>query len=633
MLDRDDVDLDDDDDCDVDAPIVRKLGAARQLVSAPRPLCQETLERSFELPESEPVHTAPFRVDPALLELLERAFDVPVAEPELVVPSAVEPIDVRPTAAEAVAPAPMPEPEPEPEVAPLPEPMAAEVVAPAARPAPIPSAPRADAGWSYQSPFVTDTNRVAPRSRPTIAAERRGDDSLREESEAPTERALPGLDGPRLSPRDWPTVSDILAARGRGTTLNDPTGRPAPSPSILLQAPTVAAEPRQWQLPLWLAWLPAASASLAAAVVGVGLSWIWATDGYNAGLVARRLAANERNERPLPEEVNPGGGRWWETTAPHLVQWAAYLDKVADDPARALIAREVLFRARQASPLNPTVRHAIARGLPDDSATPPEKLATSLGQSRDVLTLSWAGRQLLEAGHKDAALLAYRTALEMAAEVDPARPDPPVFLEGEQPRRYAVPTEERLAVVLREMAAAPQWTYAEWSSAIPHRTAAPLAAARVLRELANSAAATALDVAVADAEAEPIPAPLQPTAESDEALVTFRAAPAPADAVRLAAGAAALAMKQHWAEARDRYRRAIDRAGDDSVRRACWVNVSDLSLRLDEESGRRLALDAAKNADPKDEITRRAVELQKDSGFVAQRMPGRAAGQPAGPAR
>ncbi len=388
-------------------------------------------------------------------------------------------------------------------------------------------------------------------------------------------------------------------------------------------------------MPLWLGWLPTTAVAVAAGVVGVGLAWAWASDSYNAGVAARRLAANERLEKPLPEGVVPGGGRWWETTAPHLVQWAAYLDKVADDPERAREAREILFRAQQVSPLNTTVRHAVARILPGESPSPESKLAYGLGQSRDVLTLTWAGRRLLEAGHKPAALLAYRAALDMAGQVDPARPEAPAFLETEQPRRYAVPTEERLAVVIRAMAAAPEWTYEEWAGAIPPRTAAPLATARVLRETGNPAATTALDVAVKEAESEPLPVivSLQPTSDSDEPDATPYIAPAPADAVRLAAGAAALAMKQHWAAARDRYRRAIDRAGDDSVRRACWVNVSDLSLRLEEESGRRLALDAAKNADPKDEITRRAVELQKASGFMAQRTQSRGPEPPNGPPR
>ena len=38
--------------------------------------------------------------------------------------------------------------------------------------------------------------------------------------------------------------------------------------------------------------------------------------------------------KPLPKGVAPGTGRWWETTAPNLVAWAAYLDRSADAPAK-----------------------------------------------------------------------------------------------------------------------------------------------------------------------------------------------------------------------------------------------------------------------------------------------------------
>jgi hypothetical protein len=235
-----------------------------------------------------------------------------------------------------------------------------------------------------------------------------------------------------------------------------------------------------------------------------------------------------------------------------------------------------------------------------------------------VLTLAWAGHQLLEAGRKETALGAYRDALAMAATTpDEARPDAPAFLEDAQPRRYALPTEERLAAVIRDMAESPAWSYKEWSAALPRGTAAAVVAARVLRDKASPDADAALEAAVSEAEAEAVPE--APAADGATAVPAD-----PAGAVRLAAGAAALAMKQRWSEARDRYLRAIDRMPDDLARRAWWVNVADLAQRLNDDAERRVALDAAKNADPKDEITQRAVDLQKASGAVAQRTAGSA---------
>lgn len=490
-------------------------------------------------------------------------------------------------------------------------------------------------GWSYQAPFVTDTNlgattspfrsspgRASSKTRTSPRSTRAGDHELRAAMDVGVDRSSVGrpaaeASGRQGDSREWPTVSDILAARGGQIQPSRPT-----TTTMKLSArpvPTVAQEPGQWRLPLWLGWIPASAAALGVGVIGMAAASTWSRDGYHAGIISRKLAANEKNAKPLPDGVVPGAGRWWETTAPHLIQWAAYLDKFADDPARAEEVRAILFHAAQASPLNPTVRHALARGLPGETPSAEQKLARGLGQSRDVLTLTWAGRRLLEAGHKRPALEAYRAALAMAAVVDPARTDPPTFLEDVQPRRYAVPTEERLAAVIRDMAESNAWTYEEWSPALPGGTAAALAAARVLREKSSPAADLALEavVAQADAEAKPPLPPIDALAESP-ANAEF-VAPAPEQAVRFAAGAAALAMKQRWAEARDGYRRAIDRMPIESVRRAWWVNVADLSLRLNEDADRRVALDAAKNGDPKDEITRRAVDLQKSSGFIAQR--------------
>ena len=182
-----------------------------------------------------------------------------------------------------------------------------------------------------------------------------------------------------------------------------------------------------------------------------------------------------------------------------------------------------------------------------------------------------------------------------------------------------MPTEEPLVAVVRDMAASDAWTYEEWSSALPRGTAAALAAARVLRDQSSPAADLALESAVVQATADAALSAPRADALAQSANPNEPIASAPDESIRLAASGAVLAMKQRWAEARDCYRRAIDRMPVESVRRAWWVNVADLSLRLNEDADRRLALDAAKNADPKDEITRRAVDLQKTSGFIAQR--------------
>ncbi|MCA1685626.1 MAG: hypothetical protein LC745_06495, partial [Planctomycetia bacterium] len=274
-------------------------------------------------------------------------------------------------------------------------------------------------------------------------------------------------------------------------------------------------------------------------------------------------------------------------------------------------ARELLVRASRVSPLLATARYAFAHPAPGETTPPP--LARALGQSRDVVTLTWSGRQLLAAGKKGPALSAYRAALEMAAHVDHGRTTAPTYLDDSQVRRYALPSEDLLGPVIRDMAEQTAWSYKDWAVAIPRRTVAPLVAARVLRERLSPDADAALDAALDDADRPPV----------GEGLAV---------AVRTAAQAEALAMKNRWAEADDRYRLAIDRMPVDAVRRSWWFNVAEVAQRLNEDPKRQKALDAAKSTDPKDEITQRAIDLQKASGFIAQRPgPGTGAAPDSGP--
>jgi hypothetical protein len=377
--------------------------------------------------------------------------------------------------------------------------------------------------------------------------------------------------------------------------------------------PTVAREPAQWRLPLWLGWLPGTAAALAVGLAGLSGAWTWVWDGYHAGLIAQRLASSESPRKPLPPGVAPTTGSWWRTTATHLVQWAAYRDRDGDDPEHAEEARALLDRAAQLSPLHPTVRYALARPLPGETIAPGLALVRSLGPSRDVPALALLGHSLLASGKKESALRAYHEALEMAARTDPTRSPVPAFLDEAQVRRYALPTEDDLGEVIRDMAGSGAWSYKDWAGALPRGTAAAVVAARVLRATGSPDAGAALAAALSEAEAEPADEPGPGSA-------TVPATPATAaEAIRLAAGAEALAMKQRWADARDRYRRAIDRMPVDVIRRAWWVNLADLESRLNEEPERLEALETAKVADLKDEITRRVVEIQKASGAVAQR--------------
>ena len=180
---------------------------------------------------------------------------------------------------------------------------------------------------------------------------------------------------------------------------------------------------------------------------------------------------------------------------------------------------------------------------------------------------------MLAAGKKDAALRAFRAALEMAARADvvaagvaglPRRPaGPPLRPADRRPARRRRPRDgrfRRLVVQGLGRRLAPRDGRGGRS---PPGSSASRAA---------PTPRAALDAALAEAEADAA-ADDSPTAE----------------AVRLAAGAEALAMKQRWADARDRYRRAIDLMPVELVRRAWWFNLADLvvAARRGRRSGRR----------------------------------------------
>ncbi len=211
--------------------------------------------------------------------------------------------------------------------------------------------------------------------------------------------------------------------------------------------------------------------------------------------------------------------------------------------------------------------------------------------------MTLAGRQLHAAGKTDAALRAFSVALEMAANSEPGQNASVSFLDDPQLRRYTLPTEELISSVGREVDDLNGWTYKDWKSAIPPQTVAALAVARVLRARHRPDAESALDDALAEAETTSVGSGRE-------------------GAIRLAVQAETLALKARWAQAEECYRKAIVLMPDDPVRRSWWMNVADLSLRVNDEPSRLKALELAKSLDPKDEITQRAVELQKAIGVV-----------------
>jgi hypothetical protein len=57
---------------------------------------------------------------------------------------------------------------------------------------------------------------------------------------------------------------------------------------------------------------------------------------------------------------------------------------------------------------------------------------------------------------------------------------------------------------------------------------------------------------------------------------------------------------------------------DDATRRAWWINLAEVAVRLNDEAKRQRALEAARGQGPGDEVARRAAEMLKYSGTRGQ---------------
>jgi tetratricopeptide (TPR) repeat protein len=224
-----------------------------------------------------------------------------------------------------------------------------------------------------------------------------------------------------------------------------------------------------------------------------------------------------------------------------------------------------------------------------------------VGLSRDGISLAWSARRLLAAGKKEAALALFGQALRIASHGTLSRMTPPRFNDDPAARRYLLPGEERAREIVLELVSKSDWTFQEWSQALPHDATILLAAARWLREQGRRGADELLDRVLEETE---------PALSQNESGGLARAARAEVFAIR-----------SRWNQAEREYRQAIDLIDNDLIRRSWWFNVADIASRLNDEDQRQTALRAATLAGTAgDEITRRATLLQR-SAIGRPRLP------------
>ena len=395
---------------------------------------------------------------------------------------------------------------------------------------------------------------------------------------------------------DLPSAQEILASAPRRPV------QPARGPVRTdwdRATPTQPREPGQWNVPLWLAWPPAALLVLAMGIGGLLLTCRWAGETYDASVVAQHLLARTGaagKPRPLPESMVPPEPSWWRTTPDHLAQWGVYLGRSASEDDRAEEARRMLEGAVRISPINPTARLAREQLEPEPAeASGPVR---ALGLSRDAASLAWTARSLRQAGKKAAAIRLYREALRIAGRPDPTTAPEPVFDEDPAVRRYLLPGEAAAAAVVRELFADPARTFQEWSEAVPPDTIARLATARLFREQGRPEAETLIAQVIEEGRGSEGPLPSSASGT-----------PPPPRPMRCSPTGAR--PRSTIARRSTRWTTPSSSGRGGSTWRASRT-------ALDDETQRQAALQAALDAPSSDDISRRAIEFQRASEPLAR---------------
>ncbi len=397
---------------------------------------------------------------------------------------------------------------------------------------------------------------------------------------------------------DLPSAKDILAAAS--VRRSEGSGKPLHRNDEDQGKPTECRNPDQWLPPLWLVWPPMALLVIGLGMMGSLLSLRWAVDSFNASVVSQRLLARSENpgkQKPLPESVVPPGSCWWQTTPLHLEEWGIYLGRQKLDGDRTEEGRELIEAAVRMSPISPTAR--LARAQLAARSSRPANGVLGLGLTRDAVSLALSARILRLAGKKEAAIRVYRQALRLACNNELASASKPTF--NDEPnardelsgRRYFLPGETTARTVLRELVANGGLAPQDWTEVLPGHPVATLAAARLLRERDRPEALSLLEqILKHEQEMEPADAE---------------------GAVQTAVRAEAHALLSQWKEAEQQYHQAIDQINDLTIKRSWWFNLASVAIQLNDEAQRKVALEAAREAPTSDDISRRALELQRAS--------------------
>jgi hypothetical protein len=320
----------------------------------------------------------------------------------------------------------------------------------------------------------------------------------------------------------------------------------------------------------------------------------------------RLLDQNTTNvkQKALAESVEPPSPSWWHTTAAHLTLWSLYLGLSTSMDNQAELSQHLLQAAIQVSPMNSVAR--LAKCQTESESHIQGNLAFNLGLSRDVVALTWSARMLRLAGKHNAAIEVCKRALMLRSNPEWFRDLDVSFNDDPSAQRYFLPGEKSARTVIRELLSNSGGSLRKWTEAVSSSNVATLAMARILQEKGHSEAQNVLQEISGHVERS------APTGDET--------------AIHRAVCAEAYALLSQWNKAIEQYRVAVDQTDNTTIKRSWWFNVASIASHISDENQRTAALQSVLETPSSDEISRRALDLQRRLAHVGPiRVSGRKA--------
>jgi hypothetical protein len=235
---------------------------------------------------------------------------------------------------------------------------------------------------------------------------------------------------------------------------------------------------------------------------------------------------------------------------------------------------------------------ARVAGDADRTATPPSEVATLVS----------AARKAAQEGHHETAAEHARSALAIVARSDPILAPAPRYDASSAVRRAHLPQEDQYLTILAglpDMNAGGPQRLQEW---LPRSPVAWLATIRLLRERSRDSA---------EHLAAQMPAMIEEAGDADRR------------ALARAACAEAEALLGRWEHARQGYQDALGLTSLRRLRAIFWLNLADVSLRLDDIGAARSAREEARENALGDEKMSNVVSAAQADRFTQNEMAAR----------